>query len=659
MKKTTTMMKTIRLIFLALVVGQLCPAQELTPNTKFGKPTDQELNLTTYAAEPNAPALQLCRMTDVAYDMFNGELKLIITEKVKIKILTEEGKEYADIQVPYLATDIVGNIKATTYNIENGKQVKTKMANDQIFRKKVDENNMLLSFSIPQVKAGSVIEYQYRIERESYGNINTWYAQRSIPVLYAQYDLVIPEWLKFKVEESGTHPFEKKVGNTSVTFHVKGNELNLSGMQYRFVGQRLPSLKDDDFVWSIADYCNKVTCELGGIFIPGSVYKNFSQTWQGIDNQLWDDEDFGGRLLQENPFKNEMTQAGIATMSNIKDKARAILQLLQEKVKWNGKYALWGKAANTVLKEGSGNNADLNFILISMLKDAGLTAMPVVLRTRDSGRIPLTHPSLRFMNTFIVGVQDKGDEIFFLDASASYGDVNMLPSLLLVEKGRVMRKGTGSSWTDVQTIANGKTTTDIHATLTEDGLLTGKAVSKYEGNDAYAKRRAYNQAEDSAAYVKKFAEKHNIDISTYQLEGAKAYTPTATQTMDFSQQANATTDIIYLNPVILPLIKEAPLTAEKRALPIEFPYKDIDRTNIYIKLPANYHIETLPGATHVADKDGKLTYSLTFKQEEQTLIIQQTFSVDQLFFQPSSYESIKKVFDTMVEKSQMMIVLKK
>ena len=652
-------MRYVNILVLFAAISLHTYAQNITPNTKFGKPTDEELNMKSYDSQSDAPAVVLCRMTDVAYDMYNGSLRIITTEKVKVKILTDEGKEFADIKVAYRNGDIFSGLKGMTYNVEGGKLEKIKLPNDLIFKEKIDKDYNLTKFSLPQVKPGSVIEYQFRVESDNYTHIDNWYAQRSIPVLYAQYDITIPEWLKFKVEESGTHSFQRKVSPTALTYNIKGNTLNLSGTQYQFIGTNLPSLKDDDFVWDVRDYCNKVTCELGGIFIPGSVYKSYSQTWQNIDEALWNDEDFGGRLVQTNPFKKEMAEAGIANISNNKDKARAVLKLLSQKLKWNGKYGFWGKTANNVIKEGTGSNADLNFILISMLQDAGMKATPILLRTRESGRIPLTHPSMKYLNTFIVGVQDNDTAMLLLDASAKYGDVNILPTRLLVEKARVLRKGTGGTWTDVQAKAWGKSVTDIEAVLNPDGTLTGKAVTRYEGNSALSKRQAYKEAEDTASYVKKYAERCEVDINSYQLDGAEELSPNVTQTLTFTRHENASGDLIYLNPMLFPPFKKTPLTAEKRELPIEFPYKDTDKTNIRIQLPQGYEVETLPQGTRATTENGKIDFAVNISQEGNTLILTYHFDIHDSFFSPTAYTGIKKVFDTIAEKSQMMVVLKK
>lgn len=69
-----------------------------------------------------------------------------------------------------------------------------------------------------------------------------------------------------------------------------------------------------------------------------------------------------------NPFKEEMTALHLEQMKGADEKICAIYTFLKNKVRWNEKYALYSKSPKQVLKEGTGSNADINFILISMLK---------------------------------------------------------------------------------------------------------------------------------------------------------------------------------------------------------------------------------------------------------------------------------------------------
>ena len=93
-----------------------------------------------------------------------------------------------------------------------------------------------------------------------------------------------------------------------------------------------------------------------------------------------------------------------------------------------------------ILKDGSGDNADINFVLINMLNDAGVKAVPVVMSTRDNGRLPLTYPSRKFLNTFVVGAYTMIPTMVFIDSSIDDGYLNVLPAKLLTDRARIIEK---------------------------------------------------------------------------------------------------------------------------------------------------------------------------------------------------------------------------
>lgn len=176
-------MKTLRLLFLLTCLHAFSlqmKAQSIEPNLKFGKPTDTELNMVAYDQDPDAAAVVLCSLTQTYYVVKSNDFKVVTDVKVRLKILKTEGTEYGDVAVPFvdredskLRKEVMMGVKATSYNMENGTVVKTKMNNDMVFRERYDKNTKLLKFTVPQVKVGTVIEYQYTKESDYFYSIDT------------------------------------------------------------------------------------------------------------------------------------------------------------------------------------------------------------------------------------------------------------------------------------------------------------------------------------------------------------------------------------------------------------------------------------------------------------------------------------------------------
>ena len=81
--------------------------------------------------------------------------------------------------------------------------VRTKMKRDLVFTERLTKQYMQLKFSIPAVREGTVFEYKYQLSSDLYYSINSWEAQRSIPVIFTQYDITIPEYFKFNLDMRG------------------------------------------------------------------------------------------------------------------------------------------------------------------------------------------------------------------------------------------------------------------------------------------------------------------------------------------------------------------------------------------------------------------------------------------------------------------------
>ena len=639
-------------------------AQSITPNLKWGKPTDEELNMTEYAADKDADAVMLCHQTSVSYAFMDGGFKVYYRYHARLKVLKPEGKRVADVSIVYhdnesnhLRKELVAGLKATAYNMESGKLVKTKMERSMLNEERLDKNQKLLKFSVPQVKVGTVIEYEYRIESDYFGDIRDWYAQRDIPVVYTDYALSIPEWFVFNIEETGMNMLEKKDSKGSITLVFGGETEQLTTEERLFIGRELPALKDDDFVWHAEDYGNKVTAELSGVYIPGAVHKNYTTTWEDIDSQLMGDDDFGRRVKKSSPLKAEIAAAGIPDIPDKKARAAAVWQLLAKKVRWNGDYSFWGKSAAKILKEGTGTNADINFLYMNMLQDAGIESTPIMLRLRDRGMLPFSHPSLKYLNTFVVGIHNTDSTMLVMDGSALDGYLNVLPPRLLVNRARAIRKNETGYWTDLQAMAQGKETTTIHAQLNSEGLITGRKTCLLSEEAAASLRKTWRLADDSVAQIHKMQEHDGIEIQNYSLEGRYDFSPNLKETMAFTKQCDAAGDLIYLNPLIFIPMRDSPFKDNERMLPIEFPYRQTELLNVLLTLPEGYSVEEVPKPI-VLKFDGAAARIICTLNNGQ-ITMQYRLTIDKTFYPYTAYKDLKGFFDNLSERCKDIITIKK
>ena len=657
-------MKTIQLTLLGLMLclASVALAQTPEPNLKWGKPTDAELNMTTYAPDPDAEAVVLCSQTELRYDLSSGSFKLNSFIKKRIKILKEEGKDHANGGISYIYNghrsgqcEILAKLKATAFNMVDGKLVKTKMENDMVNHEDVTKTLRLTKFTVPQVTVGTVIEVEYEIDSDYFYNIDDWQAQEDIPVMYTSFDVTVPEYFSFHIDEHGSYPLERKIETTNMTI---SGILPCSCTHYRFVGRNLPALRDKKLLYAPEFYGQRIIMELSAIDIPGTMIKYFSTDWDDVDKGLLEDDDFGGRL-GKNPLKTEMQEAGVANISDPKERIMAIYRLLKDRVKWNEAYTLYAESAGKVLKEGSGSNASINFILINMLKDAGFEAYPAVMRSRNKGFLTVTRATVKELNTFVVAIK-VDDKFSYLDGSIEDGWLDVLPDHLLVDRARIVKgKNKQSEWVDLRGVSESKSRSMINGELQADGTLQADIQTKFTGLEAASLRHKFRTATDSATFVSELAQEINCEIESLTLANHHGLGPDVERNMHVTKQFDAAGDIIYLNPWLLNVMSENPLTEEQRTLPVEFPYLYNDNLASVITLPEGYVVEELPKSLMIKSDDGKLSCIIASTTNGSTLSSRFQIQIGRLFFTPEEYPFVKNFMDEVYKRLQDVIIIKK
>lgn len=657
--------------FLSSANAQQMATDVITPSMKYGKPSEEELKMDTYTPDTAATAVVLYSKTTARYDLIHNDFRLVYTYETKIKVLKSEGTSYADIIIPYYSNEKSSSIKenitqldASAYNLENGKIVRTKMKRDLVFEERFNKSYMQIKFSIPAVHEGTVFEYKYQLSSDLYYRINHWEAQRSIPVLHTQYDITIPEYFQFNLDMRGSNFLNPKDQSESISYTIQyqggqTEQLICTGRHLSFVGKQLPALRPDKYTWCADDYLSGVGFELRGISFPGSLYKSFTNTWESIDKMLLEDEDFGSLLKMRNPYRDEMASLSLDKLTDRQDKIAAIYTFLKKKISWNGQYGLYGNEVRKAVKNGTGNNAEINFVLMSMLRDAQIPCYPAVMSRKNLGILPLSHPSIQKLNTFVVGIADTDSTFVFLDGSVTDGFMNTLPPVLMVDRARLLSKADGGNWIDLSNLGKNQIRSAVNAQIHADGRITGTRQTGYTGQHASNFRKNYHAAKDSAEFITKLETEENIKVKKFSTTGVDAFSPTVRENLEFEKQANVNDELIYINPMVFMHVSKCPFTQAERQLPLEMPYAEQIILVTNLTIPEGYAVDELPKPmnAYTEDKQGFCRYLV--HQNGNQLVFTYSFSSNKLIYLINEYKGVKAFWELIAEKNNEILVLKK
>ena len=340
-----------------------------------------------YPMDSSASASVLYRNQSTRFNYIQGiGFKVLTDVHERIKIYDKEGFDYATIsQLLYKSggdKESISGLKAYTYNLENGKVVKSKMEKSAVFSTALNKYRDEEKFTLPNVKEGSVVEYQYLITSPFYYSIDEVDLQYDIPIKKQEVSIATPEYFVFNKRSKGYHyiPMESTKKSVSVSGSNYTNDIST------FKASNIPALKDDEpYTGNINNYRAGLIFEITAIVIPGQTHKYFSTTWKDVTKTIYKSSNFGNELKKINYFKDDLATI-LSEAKSPSQKIGAIFNFVKSKVKWNSYYGIGtNKGVKKAYKEGTGNVAEINLMLTSMLRAAGLEANPVLVSTRSKG----------------------------------------------------------------------------------------------------------------------------------------------------------------------------------------------------------------------------------------------------------------------------------
>jgi hypothetical protein len=650
------------LLFFPLVVA----AQKF----ELGKVTKEELLEKQHPLDSSASAAFLFKKAKTYF--YYKENKGFISEtefEVKIKIYKKEGLKWADYEVPYyvgwneLNDDNVYFSEAVTYNLENGEIKKTKLTSEGNLKVKINEYWNKKMITMPNVKVGSVFEFKYKIISENISKLPDFEFQDYIPVNYAKFDSEIPVYYQYKTLLRGFFKVEHTSKNEfySQAFTNKHNQTNYLTYTIRkqsYILKNVPKLEKENFIDNIENYRSKLENELELIVFPDAEPKKFSETWDDIAKNIYANDKFKQELNARNYFEYDLKVNVSDTLSN-ENKIESILKLVKTRMKWDKFYGYFPrKGVKKAYEERTGNIAEINLILISMLNHAGFNANPVLLSTRNNGTAPF--PSRDGFNYVIAAVDVDGKKIL-LDATDSNSYINILPIRCLNGTGRLIRQNGTSEEIQLNPSAISRNTTTVQGELSNDGKFIGKLRTFKTDYLAYIFRDDFSGM-NKIAYIEKLESDHqDIVISEYKIENENLFDKPIIQTFSFVEESacDFIGSTIVFNPLLFLTKSINPLKAETRKLPIDFIFPQSDKTIFNIIIPEGYEIEYMPKSITITTNENDVVFKFSIQNDANKIQITTSLDLNSIFFDPTEYSEIKNIFASIAEKNSEKIILKR
>lgn len=611
---------------------------------------DADLSKQKSTLDENAPAEILYKSVHFSID--NNSASLIKKTFYRIKIYDKDkAEDWLNLEIPLYQSgsnqETISKIKAYTYNLENGATVTTKVDKSSKYKSKESKNYSITKFAFPNVKSGSVIEYQYEVTSPFLYVVPEILIETDTPSLYTEYVLDSPSNIAYNMNYTGSLNPKYRVVEEKAMFGTNYRT-------YRFGYENVKGFKTEKFVSNDRNYRTKISAELNSTNFRE--LKLYSSSWEQIKQRLYENEDFGNEL-KKTKLANENMPVTVALLNNDIEKADAIFNYVKNTFTWNKDRGIYTEdGIKKMIETKIGNAAEINLFLVMMLREAGIKADPLAISTVSNGLINITSPNVSNLNFVIAAIQTK-DGFHLYDATAKQSSIDQLPPRdwnqfgILLSKDKVQHL----------TMANAKTSftyLTAEAKINEDGSISGTYSDKDTGTYAMFAKENYDDNADK--YKKQYKENYAIDFTNID---SKVH-----ENGDFESSMKFTSDNlidkigkkIIINPMLF-LNKNSNEfdQTEQRKYLIDFisPFTRIKK--IILEIPEGYSIEEMPKSKKIVTDDREIEYSYTAEQKGNKLEVISTTKVKSPNYEKEYYPAFKQIWGVASKQENQVISLVK
>jgi len=664
-------LRSLVLLVLLMMQNYLSAQEKL--DLKFGKISPADFDLSGRKFDTSAGAVVLVDYGMSEFEGGNkGDLTINFTTHMRIKILNKNGFDAATFEVGLVRVgdreEKLANLKANTYNLEDGKVVVTKLEDKSVFKDKQNQYLSTRKFTMPAVKEGSIVEVTYTVKSDFSDHLRGWTFQGQYPVLWSEYIVRIPQFMDYVFLNQGFQPYYIKSSEQSFKSFsvVLSNDSRSSDFltigatinSFRWVMKDVPPLKKEEYITTLGNYVSKISFELSGLREPYPP-RTILGTWLTVAANMMKRENFGEPLDKPNTWLDDDMKTIVAGSASQLDKAKKIYTYVRDNFTCTDHDATTlENTLKDVFKGRKGSVAEINLLLIAMFKHEGIQAEPILLSTRDNGYANEFYPLLHQFNYVIAGVNIDGNA-YYLDATERKIGFTHLPLQCYNGSGRLINPAmprlvsfTPDSLKETKVTAvfvvndeKGKPTSSFKSTLGyyESVSLREKVAEK--GKDQVMK--------DIQTEYPAETEVSELELdSLNDLEGPVQ----VRYNIDFN---NFNEDIVYFNPMLAEGYKDNFFKSAERFYPVEMPFVFDEVYILNMEVPAGYVVDELPKSARVNLNDGDGAFEYLISQSGDRIMLRSRVKLNKAYFVPADYESLRGFFDHIVKKHAEMIVFKK
>jgi hypothetical protein len=641
-------------LFLILAAGKFFPSK-VAAGIGFQPVSSEELKMTAEPLAPGAPAIILYRQVDRDD---NGQTSHE-DNYVRIKVLTEEGRQYANVELPFVkALDDINNVHGRTIRPDGSiAEFDGKIVEQEVL-KSHGLKVLAKTFALPDAEPGAILEYFY-----TYDYKERWFFESH---------WILNEDLFTRAARFSLKPYAHAGANLAVRWSWQNLPPGVSPPNQtpdgviRLEVHNVPAFQKEDFM----PPADELKAHVDFVYDSRIGIQNASDYWKALGKQR-------DAQLESFVGKHKAMEQAVGQIVSPNDPAELKLRKIYDRVQQirNTSYELkkteqertrdkekTDENVEDVWKRGYGSGVQLTWLYLAMVRAAGFEAYGCWVSDRRNYFFDPATMQGGKLDANVVLVKLNGSDLY-LDPGGEFTPFGLLKWTETGVKGLRLDKD-GGTWiqTTLPQSSESRMERVAKLKLSDNGDLQGKLTVTFTGLAAMYYRLDVRHADDIER--KKFLEDH-----------VKRQVPVAAEvelTNKPDWQASETPLVAEFN-IKIPgwasgagkrvLIPAGVFTEREKHIfehvdrihPIyfEYPYEKSD--DVSIELPTGWQVASVPPAQD--QQKGVVGYILKVENGKDTLRLTRKLKVDFLLLQVKFYPALRNFFQQVRTADEEQIVL--
>ncbi|MBI4161931.1 MAG: hypothetical protein HY509_05745, partial [Acidobacteria bacterium] len=507
---------------------------------------------------------------------------------------------------------------------------------------------------------GDIIGWEYELQTRPEAQTQTWEFGGAFPVLESRFGLKTPAGWSYQARVLNLEHLEPSVDDRGYTVWVVRNQ---------------PAIEPEPLGLPFRDLAPALFVS----YAPGSGPREGwgSGSWRNVSQ--WYKAIFTGQAVPDREIREAAARLAGGRPTRLAA-IREITRHVQEMRYLNtavGRSVAEPHPASQVLRNRYGDCEDKSVLTVTMLREIGVQAYPVLALTSDRGSITPDFPTPIQFNHVIVAIQDPGEEVLpasveipnlgrfiIFDPTDPVGGVGELHDSLQGTRALIVTDATE----DLVALPrlppeSSRRESETRVEFASGGGIDVKASTRFLGSSA-REQRWYFRSNPGEKFRQDFLSGLKSRYGKGEVQGVKVSgvetpgDPVAAELDFWIPLPGRDLGTLRTMETRIALGSRAEsLTKPERKTPLRIPagYQEVDLT--VIRVPEGWGLAGLPGETRAAASFGD--YRWTAEETEGTLVIDRRLTVRAGTVPPGEYPSAREFFNAVARGDATKVVFEK